>query len=187
MPLGSIVGLAQCVFDSDPLYTVEAMSYCTVAVISKENFNKIMTKHKQLRGNIIEQTIHNPYDAQRENFVKICQERISYLKKVDIDLLRQLYYMTKHKFYDNKEVLFEIGDECDSIFIIMQGIVDIVINDGFLLSERLDSLGKGSILGMNNVLTSEPWFCRAVNQTTQTVKVIKIKHSALMKLKKTSK
>ena len=32
---GTMIGEVQCVFDSDPLITVEAGSYCTVAIISQ--------------------------------------------------------------------------------------------------------------------------------------------------------
>ena len=37
-----------------------------------------------------------------------------------------------------------MGDKCDSIYYIFQGVLDIVISDGYLHHKVLDVLGKGS-------------------------------------------
>lgn len=77
---GTLIGEVQCLFDSDPIYTVEAQSYSTVAIISQQDFNHILAKYNDLRNIIIEMTIHNPYDQLREDFVAICKNDIKYLQ-----------------------------------------------------------------------------------------------------------
>ena len=56
----------------------------------------------------------------------------------------------------------------------MSGVVDIVITDGGDKKQVLDVLGKGSVIGMNNVLVTEKWTFRAVNDTRITARAIKI-------------
>ena len=47
----------------------------------------------------------------------------------------------------------------------------------------LDSLGKGSVIGMNFVIQGEQWMYKAMNPSTQTAKVIKISKNLLQKLR----
>ena len=95
----------------------------------------------------------------------MCQKDIRYLKKLNVDFLRQLYYHTQHRFYEYKEALFTVGDVCDTIHIVMSGVIDIMITDGYDQHQRLDVLGKGSIIGSNFILLGERWFCTAINNT----------------------
>lgn len=72
-----------------------------------------------------------------------------------------------------------MGDKSDSIFYILQGVLDIVISDGYSNHKVLDVLGKGSFIGMNFVLKSEIWYYKAVNNSTITCKIMKIRMSAI--------
>ena len=111
----------------------------------------------------------------RERFVEICTRDIDYMKNLHPDIIRQLYYHSKQRFYEKNEMLFDVGDTADSIFIVIQGVIDIVLTDGQYNKETLDVLGKGSIMGINSIMTNENWFCRAVNNTSLSVVVIQIK------------
>lgn len=104
------------------------------------------------------------------------------MKSLHPDIIRQLYYHSKQRFYDKNEMLFDVGDLADSIFIVMQGVIDIVLTDGYDHHETLDVLGKGSIIGINSMLTSENWFCRAVNNTSMSVLVIQINQNCIRKM-----
>jgi len=53
-------------------------------------------------------------------------------------------------------------------------VIDIQISDGYKHNETLDILGRGSVLGFNNILNKEMWYYRAVNKTITSCKVIKI-------------
>ena len=83
-------------------------------------------------------------------------------------------------------MLFDIGQNCNAIYIILSGIVDIVIySDELGLKKRvLDSLGKGSVIGTNFILTREQWSYRAVNQSTMAARVLKIDAGLLRSLRK---
>ena len=62
-------------------------------------------------------------------------------------------------------MLFNVGEPCQDIFIILSGVIDIVITDGGSRNQTLDVLGKGSIIGPNFVLRKSKWFYKAVNKT----------------------
>lgn len=68
---GSIKGETSVIFNSNPIYTVKAMSYCTIGVINEQNFNDFLSHFPGMRQFIMNQIIHNPYDLEREEFVKL--------------------------------------------------------------------------------------------------------------------
>jgi CRP-like cAMP-binding protein len=154
---GALSGETQVLFDSDPAYSIECQSYCTIGVISREKFIEVTTSFPDIRQTMIDQVLGNPYDDEREQFVDICKQSISYLKNADKDTLRQLFYRAKQQFYDSKQVLFDVGDACENIYFVLHGVIDIVISDGYQNHQVLDILGKGSIIGANFVLKKEKW------------------------------
>jgi len=70
--------------------------------------------------------------------------------------------------------LFDVGDTCKHVCIVLEGVVDIVISDGFRNTTILDVLGKGSVLGQSYVISKEKWFYKAVNNSILTAKIIQI-------------
>ena len=92
---GSLVGEIQVMFDSDPVYSIECMSYCTIGIISKEKFWELITNFPEMKQTVIDFIIQNPHDSDRENFVRLCLGNIDYLSTADEDSLRQLYYRSK--------------------------------------------------------------------------------------------
>lgn len=64
----------------------------------------------------------------------------------------------------------------------MHGVIDIVVSDGYKNHQVLDILGKDSIIGANFVLKQEPWCYEAVNNSTITVKILKLNHNLISML-----
>jgi len=112
----------------------------------------ILVESPGLKHEMIEEILENPYDVDRDEFVKLCRTQINYFKKVDEDVLKQLYYRTTKKFVVSQGTLFDVGDKCNEIYIVLSGVFDIEITDGFKLRTTLDLLGKGSIIGSNYIL-----------------------------------
>ena len=46
---GALVGEIQVVFDSSPVYSIECMTYCTIGVITKENFWEMITNFPEMK------------------------------------------------------------------------------------------------------------------------------------------
>ena len=97
-------------------------------------------------------------------------------------MLRQLFYRSEQKFFDIGGVLFDVGDKCESIYYILQGVLDIVISDGYANHRVLDVLGKGSFIGNNFILKQEMWFYKAVNNSTCTTRILKVDLSVIQML-----
>lgn len=87
---------------------------------------------------IIDQIIHNPYDLDREEFVKLCQNNVEFLRDADHDILRKLYYRTKQKFFEEGQKLFEVGQKCQEIYFVQSGLIDIELTDGYDQKDTLD-------------------------------------------------
>jgi len=79
-------------------------------------------------------------------------------------------------------VVFEIGETCKNIYIIMTGMISIYISDNVGNEEHLDILGRGSILGTDFTLIKELWVYRAINHTSVAAKLFIIPETAIFKL-----
>lgn len=68
--------------------------------------------------------------------------------------MKKLYYKSKQQFYGPTQKLFEIGDICDKMFLVMSGVIDIIVHNEHV-RQVIDTVGKGSVLGMNFILKKE--------------------------------
>ena len=163
------------------------MSYCTIGVINEQNFQDFLSHFGSMRQFIINQIIHNPYDLEREEFVKLAQNNIEFLRDADQDILRQLFYRTEQRFYEQGQKLFDVGQECKEIFILQSGVVDIVLSDGYDQHCTLDQIGKGSIIGPNMVLKQEKWPYQGINNSVTTCRVLCIGYQTVDALRREHK
>ena len=54
---GSLVGEIQVIFDSDPTYSIECMSYCTIGIITKDKFWEFIASFPEMKQVVIDQII----------------------------------------------------------------------------------------------------------------------------------
>lgn len=82
------MGITQVLFDCNPLYTIETMSYCTVGHVPRESFSEFVTVFPEVKVALRDQVLQNPFDGEREQFVKLCKTTVDYFKDTDEDMLR---------------------------------------------------------------------------------------------------
>jgi CRP-like cAMP-binding protein len=58
--------------------------------------------------------------------------------------------------YTAEHAIFSPGEDCQCIYIIVSGLVEINFSDGFQ-NFFLDVLGPGGVIGVTNVLNYEKW------------------------------
>lgn len=86
-----------------------------------------------------------------------------------------MYYKSQRSFYCKDEILFEYGQKCEFVYIILSGVVSIeLINNKKEVMQQIDILGRGSVLGVNNVINGYPWYYRARICSEQSLNVIQI-------------
>ena len=79
--------------------------------------------------------------------------------------------MCESRFVGPHQKLFEAGEACNAVYIIKSGTLDVELTDGDYIDVRLDTLGPGSVIGMNFFLFKEPWYYRIVNNTSYSCSV----------------
>ena len=67
----SVVGIHTVLFDCNPLYTIETMSFCNIGHVSRSHFKDIASDFPDLKIAFQDQVLHNPYDIEREQFIKL--------------------------------------------------------------------------------------------------------------------
>ena len=93
-----------------------------------------------------------------------------------------MYYKTYVQWYGPTQKLFEAGERCNCLYIILNGVIDIQISDGEE-TQVIDSLGKGSVIGINYLIKKEKWVYSAVNLSTITAKILKVDENLLNHIK----
>lgn len=74
---------------------------------------------------IIDKIFDNPYDVDRNFFVQKCRDHIAFLKYLPERNLKKLYYGCSQIFYDYDDILFDYGDYCQCIYIVLSGMISI--------------------------------------------------------------
>lgn len=176
---GLLIGDTSIIFGTPSTYSVETESYCNIGVIDGYDVSDVLNKYPKVKSDIRDEILWNPYDRLREHFIEMCRKHIPYLKNAEEDLLKRLYYQSRQQFLEPSQMLFECGDRCDSIYVVLNGVIDTVLTDGADNIQVLDIVGKGSVLGIDNVLTYDLWAFRAVNNTRMTACLLAIGHRTL--------
>ena len=99
-------GETTVLFDSDPTFSVEARSHCTLGYIDIHQMNNFFIKFPKIKQKMIQEVISNPYDHDRERFVHLCRKNIDLFSDLNRDDLRQLFYHSRYKFLNPDEMLF---------------------------------------------------------------------------------
>lgn len=72
-----------------------------------------------------------------------------------------------------------MGQPCTEIFIVLNGVMDIVLTDGYDHQVVMDVLGRGSVLGVNNIIKGEQWYYECVNSNLESNKCLSLPWSAI--------
>ena len=67
------------IFDKSPEETITCNTYCTIGELGSKQFKIMIQQFPYFKDNMIDKFINNPYDEDRDFFVKIVQKHISYL------------------------------------------------------------------------------------------------------------
>jgi len=124
----------------------------------------------------------NPYDIERNYFVQKLKLNVPYLRSCSLDSLKRLYYKSEMFFRGMESVIFNAGEKCKHLYFITQGIVGIEIFNNRGRTQQIDLLGRGSILGLNNVLRGDVWKYSAVVKSSVNANIIKIDWKQITKM-----
>ena len=89
---GHLIGDISLIFNSVPLESVTCKSYCNLAMITEEDATYTMKLFPNVKVEIISRVIENPYDPERDYFVKLVKKRIPYFTKMPDRFLKKVYY-----------------------------------------------------------------------------------------------
>lgn len=60
---------------------------------------------------------------------------------------------SRHQYLDHGHMILKVGDVCDTIYVVLFGTIEIGLSDGQCY-QKMDLLGKGSVIGVNGILTN---------------------------------
>ena len=129
--------------------------------------------------------LKDPFDEDRDYACNLFKKRIPYLRKMDEHFLKLLYYKSSEYYYAIHEQIFRWDEQCEFIYIVTQGVVSIDLTNG-TNSEILDLLGRGSIIGIHNILYPKSiWYLNCTARSALTTKVLKVSKVVLKGLSMT--
>lgn len=151
-------------------------------MIEATDFKEMLLFSPDIKLDLINGIVNNPYDFDRDYFVQKCQFEIPIFQNLDVNFLKQLYYRCETNFYEQDQIIFEAFSKCGYLYIIMQGVVGIELLDKDEQPYLIDIMGRGSIMGLNNVIKGEEWLYRASAQSSRSTVIIQISRDLLKQL-----
>ena len=134
--------------------TVKTANYCTFAQIQADVF----LKETQTFVKKIKDSSKNYNDKLRRFKIKLLKQ-IEYFETFETDknlmFFDEIQYHMKQKKYYQGDHLINIGQQCDSVVFVNQGLVEIAIEqeNGDMFS--LDMLQQGDLIGQYSCLDSK--------------------------------
>ena len=144
----------------------------------EDDMDDFLVNFPHIKNELQSQIFNNPYDSERDFFYQTCFNNIQYLKTLPKDILQAIYYSSDILQYDFGQMVFSIGQECENIYIILQGVVSIELSNG-INSFQIDVIGRGSVIGVNNLISSEEWVYQAKAASSQTVLILTVSRRTL--------
>ena len=150
--------------------TIKTDNYCTVGILNKEHFFGMTEKSpmiiNRLRINMI------TYDDQWKLYIIKLIKNVDYFEGISERILKSIYYDLKQEYYQEDDVIFNIGDPTNKAYFITQGIIDLYIpsEEGDMI--LLDQLKIGSSLGSYSLLSEQTRMFKAIAKTYCAVTVL---------------
>ena len=129
----------------------------------------------------------SPYDLERDYFVYKMTKYVDFLEDIDSFTLSKLYQKSETKLYHKHQILFESGDFCSSIYLILSGVVEISLIHCDGQVTPMDVCGRGTIIGFSNVLGKEKWIYRATAKSADVTQVIEVSGTVIKYLSRKNK
>ena len=80
--------------------------------------------------------------------------KVPMFSKIELSKLKLLAFTSQLLRFDNEEILFSAGDATDCVYVITDGIAEILDDDGNPINGAI--LGKNQLIGELGVLTGAP-------------------------------
>ena len=152
--------------------TVKANNYCTLAKLSKKNFDDMMGRHPDMLEKFKHKIYH--YDDNVKLFLEKSLQSIDYLQSVPYQVKHELIYKMKKFNFEMNGFLCKIDEKATRMYIIQQGEVQIEHSiEGEVFA--LEKLGRGCILNHRGFLFEDQCDTNARCLTTVTVFALEIK------------
>lgn len=69
VPPNTLIGEEQVIFGSQPIYSMDSLTYCSIGLVSAQNINELLKQYPHIHSLMKKEILDNPYDYEREYFV----------------------------------------------------------------------------------------------------------------------
>ena len=148
---GDLLGVGALLAGGTHSAEVEAAESCTLAVLSREAFDKLLERDSETWQKISEMVLTWMRQSQLSTYLS---EIFGVFDSSERDVLRQLESNVEMKTLAGGEALFRQGDAADAAYIVMSGRLRVITEDVDGEERILNELGRGEVLGELALLTA---------------------------------
>ncbi|KAF7495700.1 Neuropathy target esterase sws [Sarcoptes scabiei] len=130
---GELIGALDVLTGEESIFTVKTKQNCKVAVVSKENSYKIMSKHPEVVLSLAHTVI----------------QRLS-------TFVRQIDFALDWVHYDSGRAIYRNGAQSDCTYIVLSGRLRSVITQPNGKLQLVGEYGKGDLVGIVELVTQTP-------------------------------
>ncbi len=149
MPAGDLVGIIPVMAGGKRNATVYALETSTVARLSSEDFEAIMTKYPVVRQKTTEILIHR---LKRSHLAQVLPEYFEEMDEATFDYIESLFEWVQVKRGD---ILYNKGEIGDSLYILINGLLHVIDMERSDPHRVLAIIERGEIVGEMAILSDE--------------------------------
>ncbi len=126
---GSIFGEIGLIFNCPRTATVRSKNYCIVEALHKEQFNILAKNHPKVLTKLKKKIFqyNDKWLAFMRNLFKIA---IPYFSELEDNVMTELVLSLKKDIYPQNSIIVNYGEDYNSIYIVMEGEIDVLVKVG---------------------------------------------------------
>lgn len=137
--------------------TVKSFNYSTWAELKKSAFDRICMTHSFIKSSM-EQKMKQNYRDKWKMFLMRVIRNIDFINQnISDDIVEEIMYRVKLKLFNKGTYLFKQGKPWDEIHILVNGEVEIYINNNEVYDILVDTLFSGWSIGAYSCLIKEDY------------------------------
>lgn len=129
---------------------MSSSNFSTLGKISGVNFEELISKFPEIKNLMIDRV--KDYDDNLKIFFEKALTSIDYMQGIPEDAMNEMIFSFTPEQLEKGQIIFEVGDEANEMFIIQNGMVEIYTTMENGVDFVIERLYRGSVMNHRSFL-----------------------------------
>lgn len=150
---GEHFGEISCIYNCKRTATVISNNYCTLAKLSKENFQELQTYFDSLSSHF--KRYIATYNDDVRFFMEKEMNKVEYFRSLSVITKQEILYSMERQYFEKGALICRKEEIATQMYLVQSGTVEIVTYDDFKRPFIIERLGRGAIINHRSFLLKD--------------------------------